>query len=78
MKPIWVVCWRGLEEVCTSPQDAMDRWDRLDAFGIEAAVYEVRGVTGRLGSAPPRVMAGLDPVIQLTPAPPGWPAQGRP
>jgi hypothetical protein len=42
MKAIWIVRWRGLEEVCTSPQDAIDRWDRLDAFGIEAELFEER------------------------------------
>ncbi len=43
MKTIWIVCWRGLEEECTSPEDAMDRWDQLDARGIEAEVFEVVG-----------------------------------
>jgi hypothetical protein len=43
VKPIWIVCWRGVEEMCTSPQDALDRWDRLDALGIEAELFEVRG-----------------------------------
>jgi hypothetical protein len=45
MKTVWIVHWRGFEEELPSPQDAMDRWDRLDALGIEAKVFEV--VAGR-------------------------------
>lgn len=41
MKAIWIVCWRGLEEELTSLQEAMDRWERLDAFGIRAEVFAV-------------------------------------
>ena len=41
MKTAWIVRWRGFEEELPSPQDAMDRWDRLDALGIEATVFEV-------------------------------------
>ena len=41
MKAIWIVRWRGLEEQCPSPQDVMDRWDQLDARGIEAELLEV-------------------------------------
>ena len=41
MKTVWIVRWRGLEEECTSPEDAMDRWDQLEARGIEAEVFEV-------------------------------------
>jgi hypothetical protein len=40
---LWSVCWRGLEEHFPSRQDAMDRWDQLDALGIEAELYEVVG-----------------------------------
>ena len=45
MKAVWIVRWRGFEEELPSSQDAMDRWDRLDALGIEAKVFEV--VAGR-------------------------------
>ena len=41
MKTIWIVRWRGLDEACASPQDAMDRWDQLEARGIEVEVFEV-------------------------------------
>ena len=41
MKTVWIVRWRGLEEELTSLQEAMDRWDRLDAFGITAEVFAV-------------------------------------
>jgi hypothetical protein len=43
MKKVWIVRWRGLEEIWTSPQDAMDRRDQLDARGIEAELVEVVG-----------------------------------
>ena len=42
MKAVWMVRWRGFEEDFSNPQDAMDRWDQLDALGIEAEVFEVR------------------------------------
>ncbi len=41
MTTIWVVSWRGLEEECCSCEEAMDRWDQLDARGIEAEIFEV-------------------------------------
>ena len=41
MKTIWIVSWRGLEEECCSPDEAMDRWDQLDACGIEAELFEI-------------------------------------
>jgi hypothetical protein len=41
VKTVWIVRWRGFEEEWPSPQDAMDRWDRLDALGIQAKVFEV-------------------------------------
>jgi hypothetical protein len=41
MKTIWVVRWRGIEEECSCRVDAIDRWDQLDARGIEAEVFEV-------------------------------------
>ena len=43
MKTIWNVRWRGLVEEYRSRLDAIDRWDQLDAWGIEAEVYEVVG-----------------------------------
>jgi hypothetical protein len=43
MKAIWVVRWRGFDEECTNPQEAMDRRDQLEARGIEAEVHEVVG-----------------------------------
>lgn len=43
MKALWIVRWRGTEERCVSEQDAMDCWDRLDAVGIDAEVFEVQG-----------------------------------
>jgi hypothetical protein len=43
MKTIWIVRWRGLEEECCCPEEAIDRWDQLDARGIEAEIYEVMG-----------------------------------
>jgi hypothetical protein len=41
MRTIWIVCWRGIEEECSCREDAIDRWDQLDARGIEAEVFEV-------------------------------------
>ena len=41
MKTTWIVRWRGSEEECVSPQLAFDRWDQLDALGIEADLAEV-------------------------------------
>ena len=43
MRTIWIVRWRGLEERCSSRQDAIDRWDQLEARGIAAEVFEVAG-----------------------------------
>jgi hypothetical protein len=37
----WIVRWRGLEEPCSSLQEAMDRWEQLDARGIEAELLEI-------------------------------------
>ena len=45
MRTVWIVRWRGFDEELPSPQEAMDRWDRLDALGIEAEVFQV--VAGR-------------------------------
>lgn len=41
MRTMWSVRWRGLEEEYRSREDALDRWDQLDAWGIEAELYEV-------------------------------------
>lgn len=41
MRTIWIVRWRGFEEELASPQEALDRWERLDAFGIRAEVFKV-------------------------------------
>jgi len=38
---VWIVRWRGFDEELPSPQEAMDRWDRLDSLGIEAEVFKV-------------------------------------
>jgi hypothetical protein len=47
MKAIWIVSWRGLEEECSSVEEALDRWDELDARGIRADVFEVVAGTRR-------------------------------
>ncbi len=41
MRTVWNVRWRGLEEEYTSWPEAFERWDQLDALGIEAEVFEV-------------------------------------
>lgn len=41
MRTRWIVSWRGLDEECSSAVDALDRWDALEARGIEAAVFKV-------------------------------------
>lgn len=43
MRTSWSVRWRGLEERYRSREDALDRWDQLDAWGIEAELFEVAG-----------------------------------
>jgi hypothetical protein len=68
MKAIWIVRWRGFDETCTNPQEAMDRRDQLEARGIEVETYEVvagwrreiRWPSGGRPMAPP-------------PLPPRWP-----
>jgi hypothetical protein len=47
MKVIWIVSWRGFEEECSSAEEALDRWDELDARGIRADVFEVIAGTRR-------------------------------
>jgi hypothetical protein len=44
MKMRWIVSWRGLDEEYASAAEALDRWDQLEARGIEAALFEI--VTG--------------------------------
>ena len=41
MRVIWIVRWRGLDEKCLCLEEAIDRWDQLDARGIEAEIFEV-------------------------------------
>ena len=41
MKTTWIVSWRGMDEACSGAAEAIDRWDALDARGIEAAIFEV-------------------------------------
>jgi hypothetical protein len=41
MKATWVVRWRGFDEACTNPQEAMDRRDQLEARGIDVECYEI-------------------------------------
>ncbi len=41
MKVRWIVSWRGLEEECSSAAEALDRWEQLEARGIEAVLFEV-------------------------------------
>ena len=43
MKTNWIVSWRGLDEACAGAAEAIDRWDALDARGIEAVIFEVVG-----------------------------------
>jgi len=38
---VWVVRWRALEERFASASEALDRWERLDAFGLEPELVEV-------------------------------------
>ncbi len=41
MKMIWIVSWRRLKEECCSSDEALDRWDQLDARGIEVELFEI-------------------------------------
>ena len=54
LKTVWIVRWRGFEEECAGRCDALDRWSQLDARGIGAQVFEVRG------SGPERCMNLID------------------
>jgi hypothetical protein len=41
VRTVWNVRWRGVEEEYAYWPDAFDRWDQLDALGIEAEVFEI-------------------------------------
>jgi len=41
MKARWIVSWRGIEEECSSAAEALDRWDQLEARGIEVEMFVV-------------------------------------
>jgi hypothetical protein len=41
MKTTWIVRWRGYEEELPSASEALDRWDQLEARGIEVELFEV-------------------------------------
>ena len=43
VKRVWIVCWRGLEETCSSWPEALDRRDQLDARGIATELFELTG-----------------------------------
>jgi hypothetical protein len=43
MRTSWIVRWHGMDEACSGSAEAIDRWDALDARGIEAQVFEVVG-----------------------------------
>ncbi len=43
MKTVWIVRWRGFDEELPSPQEALDRWERLADFGIAAETFKVEG-----------------------------------
>lgn len=47
MKTSWSVRWRGTEEQFRCREDAMDRWEQLDSWGIEAELYEFAGSLSR-------------------------------
>jgi hypothetical protein len=41
MTTTWIVRWHDTEEEFTSFEDAVERWEYLDARGIEAEVFEL-------------------------------------
>jgi hypothetical protein len=43
MRTSWIVRWHGMDEACSGSAEAIDRWDALDARGIEAQIFEVVG-----------------------------------
>jgi hypothetical protein len=64
MKTTWIVRWRGTEESYPNPQDAMDRWDQLDAWGIKAELLDT--ASGRSAGAT-WITRGWPPPARLTP-----------
>ena len=60
MKPIWIVCWRGMSEQYPSAQEAMDRLaDEMDqVMARMQAVDEADNVYGGCG---PRLNEEKDP-----------------
>jgi hypothetical protein len=74
MKAIWIVRWRGFDETCTNPQEAMDRRDQLEARGIEVETYEVvagwrREIRWPSGG---RAATTVPPSRRRPPAAPAW------
>jgi hypothetical protein len=69
MKAIWIVRWRGFDETCTNPQEAMDRRDQLEARGIDVECYkvidgwrrEIRWPADEQPLARPRLVAAVEP-----------------
>jgi hypothetical protein len=41
MRTTWIVRWHGMDKACSGSAEAIDRWDVLDARGIEAQIFEV-------------------------------------
>jgi hypothetical protein len=64
MKTTWIVRWRGTEESYPNPQDALDRWDQLDAWGIKAELLDA--ASGRSAGAA-WITRGWHPPARLTP-----------
>ena len=68
MRTIWIVRWRGMEESYPNRQDAMDRRDQLDAWGIPTELLDA--AAGRSAGTP--WITGLwHPAIRLAPTAPG-------
>ena len=59
MRITWSVRWRGLEEEFRSREDALDRWDQLDAWGI---------FHNTLPTAAPDTESGLDYADDVSPS----------
>jgi hypothetical protein len=64
MRTIWIVRWRGMEESYPNRQDAMDRRDQLDAWGIAAELLDA--ATGPPAVAP-WITSQWRSAIQLAP-----------
>jgi hypothetical protein len=43
MRTSWIVRWHGMDEECAGAGEVIDRWDALDARGIEAELVELVG-----------------------------------